>query len=104
MADSPVDDNDKPIVIDDSVSELDSTFADSASDTTSLKFSVLRYHCVIGNDLSPMQPKMVPPNVQFEVDDIESQRAFKSPFDYIHARFLASSIKDWPRLFKQTFD
>lgn len=58
---------------------------------------------VIGNDLSPIQPGMMPPNVQFEVDDIEQDWTYKSPFDFIHARFLASSIRDWPRLFQQVF-
>lgn len=59
---------------------------------------------VIGNDLSPIQPKLVPPNVQFEVDDIESDWTYKSPFDFIHARYLATSIRDWPRLFRQIFE
>ncbi|PVH97141.1 S-adenosyl-L-methionine-dependent methyltransferase [Periconia macrospinosa] len=165
-------------VDDDANTELDSTFGDAASDTTSLNSSVLNYHYengrryhayqqgryllpndeheqdhmdilghifslilsgrlflapiaespqrildlgtgtglwaiemgdmypsaeVIGNDLSPIQPKMVPPNVVFEVDDIESEWVYKSPFDYIHARFLATAIRDWPRLFDQAF-
>lgn len=59
---------------------------------------------IIGNDLSAIQPSMVPPNVQFEIDDIESDWAFKTPFDFIHARFLATSIHDWPKLFRQTFE
>lgn len=46
----------------------------------------------------------VPPNVQFEVDDIESDWTYKSPFDFIHARYLATSIRDWPRLFRQIFE
>jgi len=57
---------------------------------------------VIGNDLSPIQPSMVPPNVQFEVDDVESPWAHSSPFDFIHCRFLATSVKDWPKLVGQT--
>ncbi|KAF7616645.1 hypothetical protein AFLA_004703 [Aspergillus flavus NRRL3357] len=28
---------------------------------------------VIGNDLSPIQPRWVPPNYQFEIDDFESE-------------------------------
>ncbi|KAK2810918.1 hypothetical protein FQN50_002509 [Emmonsiellopsis sp. PD_5] len=58
---------------------------------------------VIGNDLSPIQPSFVPPNVKFEVDDIEEDFAHPQPFDYIHSRYLAGSIKDWPRLIRQTF-
>lgn len=45
----------------------------------------------------------VPQNVQFEVDDIEEDWLYKSPFDLIHARYLAGSIRDWPRLFRQAF-
>lgn len=45
----------------------------------------------------------VPPNVQFEVDDIEEDWLYKSPFDFIHARFLALAVRNWPRLFQQTF-
>ncbi|KAK2786934.1 hypothetical protein FQN53_005880 [Emmonsiellopsis sp. PD_33] len=58
---------------------------------------------VIGNDLSPIQPGFVPPNVKFEVDDIEEDFAHPQPFDYIHSRYLAGAIKDWPRLIRQTF-
>ncbi|KAI9773254.1 MAG: hypothetical protein M1839_002166, partial [Geoglossum umbratile] len=35
---------------------------------------------VLGNDLSPIQPFMVPPNVHFEVDDIEKRWMYKEPF------------------------
>ncbi|KAF2867782.1 S-adenosyl-L-methionine-dependent methyltransferase [Massariosphaeria phaeospora] len=59
---------------------------------------------VIGNDLSPIQPKWVPPNVHFEVDDIEDQWPPREPFDLIHMRYLLASIKDWPRLLKQAYD
>ncbi|KAH1807053.1 hypothetical protein KXX35_009054, partial [Aspergillus fumigatus] len=79
----------------DLASEADSAYGESAkSETTSLRSSILNYHyengrryhayhsgayCdfadrhpsarVIGTDLSPIQPHLVPPNVQFEVDD-----------------------------------
>ncbi|BDD61381.1 hypothetical protein MPDQ_001215 [Monascus purpureus] len=179
MADATAEEGNAPIIVDDTISELDSTFSDAGSDTTSLKSSVLkyrfehgrRYHAfrdgrylmpndekeqdrmdilsylfilaldgklflapigdhpqrildlgcgtgqwaidvgdmlpsaqVIGNDLSPIQPSMVPPNVQFEVDDIESDWAFKTPFDFIHSRYMSSAVKSWPRLFQQTFE
>ncbi|KAI1933618.1 hypothetical protein LOZ65_000254 [Ophidiomyces ophidiicola] len=59
---------------------------------------------VIGNDLSPIQPSFVPPNVKFVVDDVEAEWAYEtSPFDYIHARFLEVSIKDMPRLISQAY-
>ncbi|KAL1995095.1 hypothetical protein VTN49DRAFT_1282 [Thermomyces lanuginosus] len=59
---------------------------------------------VIGCDLSPTQPSLVPPNVKFLVDDIESEWAYeKDPFDFIHARYLAGSIKNFPRLIEQCY-
>ncbi|KAL1991149.1 hypothetical protein VTN49DRAFT_5653 [Thermomyces lanuginosus] len=59
---------------------------------------------VIGCDLSPIQPTLVPPNVKFLVDDIESEWAYeRDPFDFIHARYLAFSIKDFGKLIKQCY-
>ncbi|KAL7267471.1 hypothetical protein RUND412_009941 [Rhizina undulata] len=44
---------------------------------------------VIGVDLSPIQPNWVPPNLSFEVDDIEEIWSYKeSSFDFIHIRCL----------------
>jgi SAM-dependent methyltransferase len=45
----------------------------------------------------------VPPNVRFEVDDIEQPWAFSRKFDYIHCRYLAGALSDWPRLMKQAY-
>jgi hypothetical protein len=45
----------------------------------------------------------VPPNVKFEVDDIENEWVYSSPFDFIHCRAMAAVIADWPRLAKQCF-
>ncbi|XTI89896.1 S-adenosyl-L-methionine-dependent methyltransferase [Cenococcum geophilum] len=59
---------------------------------------------ILGNDLSPMQPSWVPPNVKFEVDDVESAWAYSEPFDYIFCRYLCSAIKDWPGLVKSTLE
>ncbi|OJJ46515.1 hypothetical protein ASPZODRAFT_25608 [Penicilliopsis zonata CBS 506.65] len=59
---------------------------------------------VIGNDLSPIQPKWVPPNLAFEVDDYESEWLHTRPFDFIHGRELAGAIKDFPLLARRTFD
>ncbi|RMI90957.1 hypothetical protein CDV36_016620, partial [Fusarium kuroshium] len=56
---------------------------------------------VVGNDLSPIQPDWVPPNVKFVVDDVEMGWVEPIQYDYIYCRYLAGSIKDWPKLFKQ---
>ncbi|KAL1989598.1 hypothetical protein VTN49DRAFT_6795 [Thermomyces lanuginosus] len=59
---------------------------------------------VIGCDLSPTQSTLVPPNVKFLVDDITSDWAYESnPFDFIHARYLACSIKDYGKLIKECY-
>ncbi|KAK2761334.1 hypothetical protein FQN54_001856 [Arachnomyces sp. PD_36] len=59
---------------------------------------------IIGNDLSPIQPGWVPPNLQFEIDDFEAEWPYSRPFDYIHGRELAGSVADFDRLFKQAFN
>ncbi|OJJ36253.1 hypothetical protein ASPWEDRAFT_109942 [Aspergillus wentii DTO 134E9] len=59
---------------------------------------------VIGNDLSPIQPQWVPPNVKFYVDDVEKDWVEGHRYDYIHCRYLAGSIRDWPRLIRQCYD
>ena len=59
---------------------------------------------LLGVDLSANLPTYVPPNVRFEVDDLEDDWTFSYPFDYIHSRYMAGSIKDWPRLMKQCFE
>jgi trans-aconitate methyltransferase len=61
---------------------------------------------VTGNDLSPIQPSWLPSNLRFIVDDLESPRLYKrsEPFDFIHGRAIAGSIKDWPRRYKQIYE
>jgi len=62
---------------------------------------------IIGNDLSPIQPSWVPQNVRFVVDDVELdwvESSGSKQFDYIHCRYMAGGIKDWPRLVKNMYD
>lgn len=57
---------------------------------------------MIGIDLSPIQPKWVPSNVTFEVDDVEQAWTYeRNSFDLIHIRQLCGFISDWPKLYKQ---
>ena len=56
---------------------------------------------VLGTDLSPIQPPWVPPNCTFEIDDCESEWPYHVPFDFIHTRSMAGSIRDYNQLFKQ---
>lgn len=59
---------------------------------------------IVGNDLSPIQPQWVPPNVKFIIDDVELDWAEPEQYDYIHCRYMAGSIKDWPRLVNQIYE
>ncbi|KAK1765975.1 S-adenosyl-L-methionine-dependent methyltransferase [Phialemonium atrogriseum] len=58
---------------------------------------------VLGNDLSAVQPTWVPPNVKFEIDDVESPWSHPVPFDYIFCRYMAACISDWPKLVKNIY-
>lgn len=78
---------------------------------------------VIGTDLSPIQSSLyvyfflfalldsvlrilpsVPPNVQFQIDDAESEWTFgEGVFDLIHIRHLDVGIRDWAKLIKQAY-
>ncbi|KAI6765901.1 hypothetical protein HG530_006971 [Fusarium avenaceum] len=58
---------------------------------------------VIGVDLSPIQPVAIPPNASFFVDDLEEPWDYSQKFDFVFARFLTGSIRDWPKFFNQSF-
>jgi hypothetical protein len=45
---------------------------------------------VIGTDLSPIQPNVVPANCSFVVDNVEDEWVWNDGFDYIHSRFIFS--------------
>ena len=59
---------------------------------------------VMGNDLSPIQPRWIPPNLSFEVDDVEAPWTFSRKFDFIHCRGLGNAVRDWPRLLRQAYE
>ena len=60
---------------------------------------------IIGVDLSPIQPSWVPPNVKFEIDDIEDEWTFpQNHFDFVFSKvMLAGSIANFRRYFEQAF-
>lgn len=59
---------------------------------------------MIGIDISPIQPKWVPANVTFEVDDIEEDWPYEdNSFDMVHIRQLCGLINDWPKFYNQAF-
>ncbi|KAF6834009.1 TAM domain methyltransferase [Colletotrichum musicola] len=58
---------------------------------------------VIGVDLSPMQPSWVPPNLSFELDDLEKDWTWSKPFDLIFGRVLAGSISNYQDFISKAF-
>ncbi|KAL4816687.1 S-adenosyl-L-methionine-dependent methyltransferase [Aspergillus spinulosporus] len=67
-----------------------------------IEFGTLNY-ILIKFGLSAELPR-VPPNVIFEVDDVESEWPPRAPFDFIHSRYMCGSIEDWPRLAQQAYN
>ncbi|KAF4342091.1 methyltransferase [Fusarium beomiforme] len=59
---------------------------------------------VIGVDLSPIQPALVPPNVSFEIDDLEKEWTWTQKFDFIFARMMLGCFTDFPQMIKVAFD
>ncbi|RPB12153.1 S-adenosyl-L-methionine-dependent methyltransferase [Morchella conica CCBAS932] len=57
---------------------------------------------IVGVDFSPIQPRWVPPNVTFEVDDVEQTWTYPdNTFDMVHIRQLIGFIDDWPKIYAQ---
>ncbi|KAI1073112.1 hypothetical protein LB507_008976 [Fusarium sp. FIESC RH6] len=68
-------------------------FADEHPDTS-----------VIGVDLSPIQSSFVPPNLSFQVDDIEEDWTFNVKFDFVYCRMMSGGLADWSGFFKRAYD
>ncbi|KAH6690408.1 S-adenosyl-L-methionine-dependent methyltransferase [Plectosphaerella plurivora] len=57
---------------------------------------------VIGTDISPIQPALVPSNCSFEIDNCELPWTYRdNTFDYIHIRGLVGCVRDWPGLYAE---
>lgn len=41
--------------------------------------------------------------MKFEIDDVEAEWTYNEDFDYIHSRFMAGSIGDWPKYIDQAY-
>lgn len=53
---------------------------------------------VTGCDIASIQPQFVPTNCVFQIFDIESNWNFRGEYDFIHARDLVLTIRDWDEL------
>ncbi|KAI5844901.1 S-adenosyl-L-methionine-dependent methyltransferase [Tricharina praecox] len=59
---------------------------------------------VTGIDLSPIQPKWVPANCKFLVDDAELEWTINSDtLDFVHFRNLALGISNWSHVLSETY-
>lgn len=58
---------------------------------------------IFGSDLSPIQPELVPQNVQFILDDLDRDWYDHLQYHFIHCRNLGGSIKDWPNLISEIY-
>jgi hypothetical protein len=45
----------------------------------------------------------VPPNLNFEIDDLEQDWTFSRKFDYIHSQMMIGAYTNWPRFIDQCF-
>ncbi|KAJ3953698.1 hypothetical protein N0V92_009832 [Colletotrichum tropicale] len=50
---------------------------------------------ILGNDLSAIQPAWCPPNVKFEIDDVESPWLYEHKFDFIFCRYINLKPGGW---------
>ncbi|KAH7123512.1 hypothetical protein B0J13DRAFT_589304 [Dactylonectria estremocensis] len=54
---------------------------------------------VIGSDISPSQPRWVPPNLMFQIGDAQQDWSFEpESFDFIHVRYMQGSNDEWSKL------
>lgn len=67
-------------------------------------------NCVIILSSGALQPLVVtnvaysvPPNVEFQIDDVEDEWTYTQPFDYIHSRMMTSAIANWKKYIERCF-
>jgi hypothetical protein len=58
---------------------------------------------ILGTDLSPIQPEVVPRNCSFEIEDATKDWTFTKEFDFIHTRAITMGIGNWDRLVEQAY-
>lgn len=59
---------------------------------------------VVGVDLSPIQPWLVPPNCRFEVDDLEEDWTWAGSFDYIMSRAMTGCFANYGACIQKAYD
>jgi hypothetical protein len=60
---------------------------------------------VLGTDLSPIQPTLVPPNLEFVVQDLQEPWDMPGRFDLVHTRYMNGiAIQNWLMLYRHAFE
>lgn len=54
--------------------------------------------------LPKLTARRIPPNLKFEVDDVEREWTYPFKFDFIVCRYMAGSITDWPKLIERIYE
>jgi len=54
--------------------------------------------------MGPDNLHSVPPNVKFEIDDMEKPWTYTTKFDFIFSRMMTGSFSDWGVYLKQCFE
>ena len=50
-----------------------------------------------------LTPRRIPPNLKFEVDDVEKEWTYPFKFDFVVSRYMCGSISDWPGHVKRIY-
>ncbi|KAI1636968.1 S-adenosyl-L-methionine-dependent methyltransferase [Biscogniauxia mediterranea] len=58
---------------------------------------------ILGIDLSPIQPTSVPPNVSFQIDDVEDTWVHDNDYDFIHMRESCAYMRSTPTVIENAF-
>ncbi|KAK2667039.1 hypothetical protein RAB80_017460 [Fusarium oxysporum f. sp. vasinfectum] len=56
------------------------------------------------DDHPEAEPRFVPTNVEFQIDDIDEEWNYSVPFTYIHSRMMNMSIQNWEDYLRKIFD
>ena len=64
-----------------------------------------KYPCalVVATDLSPIQPISVPPNLEFQIADLEDGWDMDNRHDLVHTRNMNISIKSWDEFYDKAY-
>ncbi|KAJ0372213.1 hypothetical protein COL26b_009256 [Colletotrichum chrysophilum] len=54
--------------------------------------------------ISSYTKSMTESNCKFEIDDVESTWYMDAPFDFIHVRYMACSLRDWPAFVGRVYE